>query len=63
MASIIYEKNGIYIEYNDKGAVFKKNGLTIEIPGEVLMDFEQEFEQAKIDYAKELRQPQERSEP
>jgi hypothetical protein len=41
---IIYERNGIYIEYNSKGAVFKKNGLTIEIPARVLEDFEREFD-------------------
>lgn len=59
MASIIYEKAGIYIEYNDAGAVFKKNGLTIEIPGWILEDFEREFEQAKIDYYKQMTERRE----
>lgn len=61
MASIVYEKSGVYIEYNAGGMVIKKNGLTIEVPGWILEDFEQEFEQAKTDYFKQLAT--ERSEP
>lgn len=49
---IVYERAGVYIEYNDTGAIFKKNGLTIEIPAWMLIEFEQEFEQAKADYIK-----------
>lgn len=58
--NIVYEKAGVYIEYNDEGVIFKKNGLTIEIPGWILQDFEREFEVATLDYAKQLEQ---RSEP
>jgi hypothetical protein len=42
--NIKYERAGIYIEYNDRGVVFKKNGLTIEIPAWILADFEREFD-------------------
>jgi hypothetical protein len=42
--NIKYERAGIYIEYNERGAIFKKNGLTIEIPGSILEDFEREFD-------------------
>ena len=42
--NIKYERAGIYIEYNERGAIFKKNGLTIEIPGNILEDFEREFD-------------------
>lgn len=51
--NIIYEHYGIYIEYNDKGAVFKKNGLTIEIPGYVLQDFEREFEMKQMEIVRQ----------
>lgn len=46
---IKYERNGIYIEYNERGAVFKKNGLTIEIPDDILQDFEQALERKQIE--------------
>lgn len=58
--NIVYRKAGIYIEYNNEGAIFKKNGLTIEVPGWILEDFEREFENAKIDFLKQLK---ERNEP
>ena len=61
MASIIYERDGIYIEYSPLGAKFKKNGLTIEIPAYILEDFEVKFEQAKLDYIRQVNG--ERSEP
>lgn len=51
--NIKYERSGIYIEYNDKGAVFKKNGLTIEIPGWILQDFEREFEIKQMELVKQ----------
>lgn len=57
---IVYEKAGIYIEYNAEGMVIKKNGLTIEVPAWILEDFEREFELAKLDYIKQLTN---RSEP
>lgn len=55
--SIVYERAGIKIIVTPSQTVFKKNGLTIEIPKWVLDDFEQEFDKAL------LRIELERSEP
>jgi hypothetical protein len=54
--NIKYERAGIYIEYNEEGAVFKKNGLTIEIPGHILQDFEQEFELKQMEIIRQYYQ-------